>query len=166
MAAQRRLGRDKGLEIVVVVVRCSAAPFGVGGRRGVLRRARGDIRRLLGKNVLHAGVEGLLDFGTGAEIGRHPLLGAGLEGVRRAFAVARMVTAEGKSGVLALGKFGLGGRLLAPVRGAVLIGPLKQRIALKLVLDEGHQVEIGQLQQLDRLHELRRHYQRLRLAEL
>lgn len=52
------------------------------------------------------------------------------------------------------------------IGGAVLVGALKQRIALKLVLDERHKVEIRQLQQLDRLHQLRRHHQRLRLAEL
>ena len=42
---------------------------------------------------------------------------------------------------------------------------LKQRISLQFLLNEGRKVEIGQLKQLDRLHKLRRHHQRLRLAE-
>src|SRR5262249_38807593 len=53
----------------------------------------------------------------------------------------------------------LGARLLAFARA------LQQRIALELVLHVGGEVEIGQLQQLDRLHELRRHHERLALAD-
>ena len=47
-----------------------------------------------------------------------------------------------------------------------VVGALKQRIALQLLLHKGCKVEIGELQQLDRLHQLRRHHQRLGLAEL
>ena len=46
-----------------------------------------------------------------------------------------------------------------------VIGPLQQRIALQFLLHEGRKVKVRQLQQLDRLHQLRRHNQRLRLAE-
>ena len=51
-------------------------------------------------------------------------------------------------------------------RLCAVAGALEQRISLQFLLDEGRKVEIGQLQQLDRLHQLRRHHQRLRLAEL
>ena len=54
-----------------------------------------------------------------------------------------------------------GHRRLRPVAGAV-----EQRVPFELFFDEGGEVEIGQLQQLDRLHQLRRHHQRLGLAKL
>ena len=45
-------------------------------------------------------------------------------------------------------------------------GALEQRIALELGLDIGGKIKAGELQQLDGLHQLRRHHQRLALAEL
>ena len=81
MAAERHLGGDKGFQIVVVVVGGAAAPFGVGGGRGVLRHARGGLGRLFGKDVVERGVQRLLDLGAGAEIAVQPLFLAGLEGV-------------------------------------------------------------------------------------
>jgi len=42
---------------------------------------------------------------------------------------------------------------------------LQQRIALELALDVSGKIEVGELQQLDGLHQLRRHHQRLALAE-
>ncbi len=42
----------------------------------------------------------------------------------------------------------------------------EQRVALDLVVDEAVQLDMSELQQPDRLHELRRHHQRLRLSEL
>ena len=47
-----------------------------------------------------------------------------------------------------------------------LAAALEQRIALQLGLDIAGEIEIGQLQQLDGLHQLRRHHQRLALPEL
>ena len=79
MAAEGDFGGDKGFQIVVVVVGCAAAPFGVGGRRGILRRPGGRFRGLLGKDVVERGVERLLDFGAGAEIAVQPVFLAGLE---------------------------------------------------------------------------------------
>ena len=75
--------------------------------------------------------------------------------------------AIGRARIPVAGIFAPLGRRLARNRwlGAVT-GALKQRIALQFLLDEGRKVEIGQLQQLDRLHQLRRHHQRLGLAEL
>ena len=46
------------------------------------------------------------------------------------------------------------------------LGALQQRIALDLLVDELLELEMGELQQPDRLHQLRRHHQRLRLAQL
>ena len=42
----------------------------------------------------------------------------------------------------------------------------EQRIAFELRFHIGGEVEIGELQQLDGLHQLRRHHQRVALAEL
>ena len=77
MAAERHLGGDEGFQIVVVVVGGAAAPFGVGGRRRILRGTRGGFGRLLGKDVVERGVEGLLDLGAAAEVAVQPVfLGA------------------------------------------------------------------------------------------
>ena len=77
MAAERDLGGHEGFEIVRVVIGGAAAPFGVGGRCGVLRGPRRGLGRLFGKNVVEAGVEGLLDLGAAAEIVVHPFFLAG-----------------------------------------------------------------------------------------
>src|SRR6266568_890602 len=46
-----------------------------------------------------------------------------------------------------------------------LAGLLEQRIALELVVDIGGEIQIGELQQLDGLHQLRRHHQRVALPK-
>ncbi len=43
---------------------------------------------------------------------------------------------------------------------------LQQRIALELLIDERRKLHLGKLQQLDRLLQLRRHHQGLRLAQI
>jgi len=43
---------------------------------------------------------------------------------------------------------------------------VEQRIALQLVIEEGGKLQIGELQQLDRLKELRSHHQRLALPKI
>ena len=50
-------------------------------------------------------------------------------------------------------------------RRFVLGTAVEQRIALEFGFDIGHQIEIGELQKLDRLHQVRRHHQRLALAD-
>ena len=56
-------------------------------------------------------------------------------------------------------------RLVA--RGFVLrLDALQQRVALDFLVDEPLELDMGQLQQPDRLHQLRRHHQRLRLSQL
>ena len=45
-------------------------------------------------------------------------------------------------------------------------GPLQQRIALELPFHVGDQIQVRELQQLDGLHQLRRHHERLALAHL
>ena len=81
VAAERHLGGDKGFQIVVVVVGGAAAPFGVGGRGGILRHAGGGFGGLLGKDVVERGIQRLLDLGAGAEVAVQPLFLAGLEAV-------------------------------------------------------------------------------------
>jgi hypothetical protein len=144
MARQRRLGGDEGFEVVVAAVAAAGAdsgPLRIGGRLlGV--RPLGRRRRIVGKDVLKIGVE----------IALHRRA-AGLQLV--AEPVARL------GGRLAAGA--VRSRRLIGTR-LVLAGALEQRIALELVLHVGGEVQIRQLQQLDRLHELRRHHERLALA--
>ena len=171
MAAERDLGGHEGFKIVAVVIRRAAAPFGIGGRRGVLRGARGGFGRLLGKHVVEAGVQRLLDLGAAAEIAVQPLFLDRLEivaasPVGRSGGVAGTAIEAGTR-VVAVGEFrAFRGRFAPHRRLGAVIGALEQRITLQFLLDKGRQVEIRQLQQLDRLHQLRRHHQRLRLAEL
>ena len=81
VAAERHLGGDEGLQIVVVVVGGAAAPFGIGGRCRILRHAGGGFGGLFGKDVVERGVQRLLDLGAAAEVAVQPFLLAGLEGV-------------------------------------------------------------------------------------
>src|SRR5262249_60501838 len=46
-----------------------------------------------------------------------------------------------------------------------LTHPVEQRIALELPLHIGGKIEIGELQQLDGLHHLRRHHERMALPD-
>jgi hypothetical protein len=58
--------------------------------------------------------------------------------------------------------------------GSLALGPavlihrrvFEDRVLLHLLLDEAHQVQLGQLEQLDRLLQLRRHHQLLGEFEL
>jgi hypothetical protein len=78
-----------------------------------------------------------------------------------------IVAAITAPGIVGIGKFGpFRHRLAGHRRLGAVAGALQQRISLQFLLDKGREVEIRQLQQLDRLHQLRRHHQRLRLAEL
>ena len=81
--------------------------------------------------------------------------GAG-SGVGRGAAVALM-----RAGwtVALVGRRALGGGIRALVT-------LQQRVALQLLLDKGGSFQVGELQQLDGLTQLRRHDQGLRLPEL
>ena len=45
-------------------------------------------------------------------------------------------------------------------------GALEQRILFELPFDIGGQIQVGELQQLDGLHQLRRHHERLALPHL
>ena len=58
---------------------------------------------------------------------------------------------------------------LAAFHRAILVGMttlFQQRVLLQLLIDEFPDLEIGQLQQLDRLLKLRRHDERLRLPQV
>src|SRR5262249_4087246 len=67
------------------------------------------------------------------------------------------------------GRPGLVSSLLLALRCALSLLPvaaaLEQGIFFEFVLDIGDEVEIGQLQQLDRLHQLRRHHERMALPD-
>src|SRR4051812_42651618 len=141
MAAERDLGGDKGFQIVVVVVGGTAAPFGVGGRRGILRGAGRRFGGLFGEDVVETGIQRLLDFGAGAEIAVQPFFLAGLELARlEAVAggtggnIARLAATfvAIAAGIGRIGELGTLGREFARDRrlGAV-IGPIKQWIPLQ-----------------------------------
>ena len=55
---------------------------------------------------------------------------------------------------------------LVGIRDLGALVALEQRVALQLLLDEGGDLEVRGLQQLDGLPQLRRHHQRLRLAKV
>ncbi len=154
---ERDLGADEGLEIVVGVVAAAGAdagPFGIArrlGRRGALR----GLARVVGKYVFEIGVHLVLDgAAAGFQLAAEPFVGA------RAIAFNRRTLAF---------RFGCGldsRRLVGRARAFGVLDALEQRIALELGLDIGHQIQVRQLQELDRLHQLRRHHQRLALAKL
>ena len=77
------------------------------------------------------------------------------------------------SAPLAFHDFAVGRRSVRRLRAVglglgrpVLDAAVEQRIALEFRFDVSDQIEIRELQQLDRLHQLRRHHQRLALADL
>src|SRR3546814_4539469 len=77
------------------------------------------------------------------------------------------VGTEVESSLRAIGGLGyLEGSFLV-VAGPALLGlaALQQGIALELLLDIGHQFQVGELQQLDSLLQLRRHNERLAMPE-
>jgi len=138
MIAERDLGGDKGFEIVLVIVGSAAAPLGVSGRSRIPRRARCGFRRFLGKDVVEAGIEGLLDLGAAAKIVVQPFLLGWLEAVAGRL-VARAVAISGFVGRISP----FWRRLASDRRLAAVTGPLQQRIPLQFLLDERRQVEIG-----------------------
>ena len=142
-SASVRSADDEGFEIVVAVVaagRRRAAPFGIAERRPRSRPAgcRRRRRRRPCSSASRCDARGALST---ASTGRSAQSSAGFSGGRAARLARRS-------------DFGLGfGRAL------------QQRIALELVVHVGGQVQIRQLQQLDGLHQLRRHYERLALTD-
>ena len=130
---QRAAARDGRLDEVLVAVAAAAlvadAAHAEAERRGVRRPGFGAV------------VDGAR---VAVEVG-----GDGSEPVaaRRAHEVERIGVARRRL------------RLLLAGHGGFALRLLEQRIALQLVLDIGGEIEARQLQQLDRLHQLRRHHQ-------
>ena len=108
------------------------------------RRVELVLRALVGEDVLDRGV-----VAVGDGIG-------GLDAVAAIDGV--LVGADFGRALGRLGRFGIAGL------GAVLA--LEQRIAQQFGIDEVVELEMAQLQQPDRLHQLRRQRQALRLADL
>ncbi|GJE07550.1 hypothetical protein AOPFMNJM_2879 [Methylobacterium jeotgali] len=155
MLAQGGLGGERGLEIWLLAVE-AAAGAAIGGRgerqavADTLLRPRAR-RLLLGEDVVEAGVDVGGDLAVaGVHLGGGPALALAVEiGLER----------------VALG--GAFGRPLPRGRfGPLALDPLEQRVALQLGIHVGGEVELGELQELDRLQELRRHHQGLTLAHL
>ena len=93
----------------------------------------------------------------GGSRARHDGLGVGTSSVNRRSAETPVPSCRDRRQGAAIG--------LAPIFRAVP-GALQQRVALELPLHIGGKIEIGELQQLDGLHQLRRHYQRVALPNL
>ncbi len=153
---QRRFGRQRRLEIRRLAVEAAAAA--APGRRGEgqplrSRRHLAGHRALVGKHVVEAGAEIALDLAPARiEVVGEPGLGREV-----ALAAAVEAVVAPRIGRLAAGLAGL---------GRLDLGPLQQRVALQLGIDIGREVEMRELQKLDRLQELRRHHQGLALAHL
>ena len=151
MSGQRDFGGDEGFQIVVALRTALAAcarPFRIGRRRGFRRRA--FFAAVVRENIFEFGAEPLFH---GATAGFHVLadpVGGG----------------RGSSPPSALsdaGAFRLGGH---GRRVVAVAGALQQRVFFQFRVDVSRKVEAGELQQLDGLHQLRRHHQGLGLAEL
>ena len=143
MVDQRGLHRYEGFEVIVAVV----AAAGAGGRpvripsRGLAVRARGRGIGIRGGDIL--------------EVGGEPLAGDAILSIRAA--------------VLPIRGGGMGNRQGFAIRSSpiplsvAVSDPFQQRIALEFPLHIGREVQIGELQQLDGLHQLRRHHERMAL---
>ena len=146
MVSKGDLRRGISFQVVIVVLttRTDARPFRISRRRHL--GWRGFFTAIVGKYVFEFGPKPLLHgAAAGLKIVTDPIRGAG--GI--------LVTLDRRS-------FGLGA-----CRGClILAGTVEQRVALQLTFHVGRQIKAGELQQLDGLHQLRRHHQRLCLAEL
>ena len=143
MIGQRGLDGDEGLEIVVAILapaRTGAGPFGI--RRGRLAvRARRRRIGVGGRNIVELGTGLLGGCAVISSVAACQPIGGGTAQNRRCVAAGRW-----------------------PIRVALAISrSLQQRIALEFALHVGSEVQIGQLQQLDGLHQLRRHDERMAL---
>ena len=149
MVGERLLAGDEGLEIVVLGADRQA---GGGDRPGLGRQRRRDLARgvsvVVGKDIGEVGVElPFDDVGVGFEPGLKPL--------GRLLAVL--------SGAVELGGIAISVGCFGPF--VVGFRPFQKRVPLEFGVDIGDKVEIGKLEQFDRLHQLRRHHQRLALPE-
>ena len=141
------LGRDEGFEIVVGVVAAAGAgagPLGIAGH-GVAVRTRGRCVGVGGRNIVEVGCDSSLSRRTIVAV---PVA---LCPIRDRWRIRRRRSSA------------IGG---ATVPIPFALDALQQRIALELPLHIGGEVEIGELQQLDGLHQLRRHHERMALPNL
>ncbi len=148
VGGEREFGGDESFQVIGAVVAAAAAragPFRIGRRRHFRRRVL--LPAIVREHVF--------------ELGAQPLFHRGAAGFH---VLADPVGGPGAV-LLALGRgaFRLGG---GRRRLILALGALEQRIAFELALDIGGEIEAGELQQLDGLHQLRRHHQGLALAEL
>jgi len=164
MVLQRPLFRDIGFEVWCVIA-VEARALAERGPARLLQRARA-VAFAVGKGVLRLGIEILFSRATvvGLKVEPFALLAAG------GLAFARVGRVSGMAVRLLLG-FGEEAHSLRSVAlrgGSGVLGFLafEQRIALKLGLDECGQLHVGELQQLDRLLQLRRHHQTVALPQL
>src|SRR4029078_7840717 len=99
---------------------------------------RGGICGLLGKDVLEAAIEGLFHFGRSGEIAAQPIFGSRLRAVHGSLVKSIIIAATVRFGCVGRGLSTIHGWLRRTVR----LCTLEQRVALKLLFDEGHKIEI------------------------
>ena len=164
MILQRPLLGDIGFEVWRVVA-VEARALAERSPARLLQRA-GAVTFAVGKGVLRLGIEILSSPVTvvGLKVEPFALLAAG----GLAFARVGKVSGVAVRLLLGFGEEAHSLRSLALRGGSGVVGFLafEQRVALKLGLDERGQLHVGELQQLDRLLQLRRHHQTVALPQL
>ena len=151
MFGKGMLGRNESLEIVVAILAAAGAdarPFRIGGGGIVIADAGTGLIAIFREHIVEPGAELVLErAAAGGQIISRPFGALAVRAIR----LRRLI----------------GSRDFSRVRARRLVlRPLEQRIAFQLLLDISREIETRELQQLDGLHQLRRHHQRLALAEL
>ena len=106
-------------------------------------------RPAIGRSAGVVGV-GIVDIERRRGLGRQDIGAGGVGGVRGRDAGDRLLVERGALGVRHVGAF----------------VAFEQRVPLQLLLDEGRGLDVGKLKKLDRLPQLRRHYQGLALTKV
>ena len=152
MVGQRRRGRYESLQIVIaVLVPAARGPRPIGRRRGHVRTGARAGARLIGKFVFEVGAEPLFDRAAAG-------LQAFVDAVRHHADLARVAVAA---------EFHRDGFGVAVDNTRLAFGgSFKQGVLFELPFDVRGQIQVRELQQLDGLHQLRRHHERLALPHL
>ena len=155
MIGERRLRRDEGFQIVVAVLAPAAADAGPFGRR----RAASAPARERG-SLASSGNSFSRSVPSRSSIALR--LVSRLSSMRSAPSPSDSIWSIAVAAELRRDRFG---RAVDDARLA-FGGALEQGILFELPLDVGGQIQVRELQQLDGLHQLRRHHERLALAHL
>ena len=150
MIGERRLGRDERFEIVVAVLaRRRSRRRTIPNRPAAAARTADGLSPPSSGKTFSSSVPSPCSMALRLVSSSSPIQSGAAARRRLPLAIGRRLRARRRQR-----------------RVVVVAGALQQRIALELALDIGGQIQTRELQQLDGLHQLRRHHQRLALAEL